>query len=162
MLSGSPAFQAAGLLATNSGLAPKFLRITVPVAQAGDFAIFRNSTNPGIVSFQSPPFIEAQLAGPALPQISRATIPTVVEGRTYTLSLDSTLISVAAESGDTADDIATALAAQIEALADYIGSSTGPQVTVVRAANNVPFTLGQSVINTAILIGNPVLIQAAT
>jgi hypothetical protein len=162
LLSTQSAFQAAGLLATSPSAAPKLLRITIPAAQAGSYAIYRNSTNPGIVSYQASPFIEGALAGPALPQISRATIPTVAAGRTYTLSLNSTLVNATSGGADTATTIATSLASQIDALADYGATSAAAVVTITHASNNVPFSIGQSVISSAILIGNPVLIQPAS
>jgi phage tail sheath gpL-like len=86
----------------------------------------------------------------------------ITAGDTYTLIAKRTNPArYVATGGDTATTLATELASLIDADADFIATSSGAEITVTHASNNVPFTLSESVTRGPILFF-PVTIQEAT
>ena len=154
--------QARGIWAAVISGRERNILVSIPASLDGQYVVSRISTNPGILSYAVQPATAAKLAGPARPQISTATVPAVTSGNTYRLAIDLTqTASVVAGGGDTPASVAASLAALVDAMPNYISSSSGAVVTITHVSNNVPFSLGQAVVASPIVMGFPSLVQAA-
>jgi hypothetical protein len=114
----------------------------IPPELGGQFDVVFTSTV-GAVSTLLRPVLEAQIAGPARPQIATATaIGTPTTGHAWSVILDGVWFTYTVTGGDTLADIATAIAALIDADASYTASASSEVVTITHVTDNVPFDIG--------------------
>lgn len=97
------------------------------------------------------------------PQIVTLTLAgTPTTGWVYRATLGGVPLEYTATGGDTTmTNIATGLAAAIDAHGDYIASSSGAVITITHASNNVPFTYAATIVASTVTLTAAITQEAA-